>query len=155
MGILGSIFKAFTRNGVRVSCGGGKKNKGVKHVETHGSIGGSQGAFNDGLQPSMNLRGDLREILATEFAQFQVQENVAVAAIDASAQFGGPIDFVLINGGAAVLAIMVIEQGKKRTKRVHGVELACTNTGVAFANFYTHFGFDRALAVAYIRKFVG
>jgi hypothetical protein len=109
-------------------------------------------------QMRADLVKNLHEMFASEYPKYEVKENVDVKAVDPAQEFGGPIDFALYNHGKFVGAVMLLDKGKKRTKRIHGVELACKKTGAGYANFYTdwndaeYFPFSRPHAVAYLKK---
>jgi len=102
--------------------------------------------------PSKDLVSDIREILKTDFSQYEIKEQVGAKEICDQAQFGGPADFVLIKGGKAAAVVMLIPQNKFRTKRVWGVEMSCNSVNIPFIKFYYHFPFSREHASRHIAK---
>ena len=102
--------------------------------------------------PSQNLAADVMNILQTEFAGYEISTNFDVRHMVAEAQFGGPVDFGISQNGKLVAVIMLIEQGKFRTKRVWGVEKSCAHLGIPMLRLYRHFGFNRPKVVQYIAK---
>jgi len=107
------------------------------------------------------LCNEVRDILKTEYSQYELQENVNLQSVYPAQEFGGPIDFALLYNGSVVGVVMIIDRGKKYTKQIHGVELACNATGARYANFYVgfnhpeYFPYSRELAVAYLKKRFG
>jgi len=104
--------------------------------------------------PASDLPGEIRNILTADFGHLQISENVPVTQILPTQQFGGPIDFVLSSGNAAVAVIMLVQKGKIRTKHYWGVELACEAAKIPIIRFHYHFAFDRPLAVKHIAKYL-
>jgi len=104
--------------------------------------------------PSKNLDADIENILREEFSTFKIARAVAASSLDANQTYG-EADFVIIDGVKPVAAIMLIEQGKFRTKRVYGVEKACRAKNIAFISLYRHFPFSREHVVVHINKKMG
>ena len=102
--------------------------------------------------PAQDLRAEVSSIFRLEFSSYQVTENVDVKQIDASASFGGPIDFAVYNNGRLVAILMILDRKGKRNKRVYGAMLAAQKNNVPFLNLYTHFPFSRTHAVDYIKR---
>ena len=106
----------------------------------------------DPRPPSKNLTQDLRDVFMSYLPGFEIFENIAVTEIDSAAEFGGPIDFVLVKDGAVKGVVMIITN--KRNKRFWGVEKACVAKGIPLMNFYRHQWFTSAGAVNYMSKFI-
>ena len=104
--------------------------------------------------PSKNLDEDIENILREEFSSFVIARWVAASSLDANQAYG-EADFVLMDGAKPVAAIVLVKQGKFRTKRVFGVEKACMAKNIAFISLYRHFPFSREHVIVHINKKMG
>ncbi|MDR1833514.1 MAG: hypothetical protein LBQ92_02505 [Propionibacteriaceae bacterium] len=92
-----------------------------------------------------------REMLAAEFADLSVKEDVPVSELGGA---GKPYDFGLYRGGKLAGVVMLTEHNRDNNQAFKGAKAAAQAAGVPFINFYLHMPNERAYAVSRIRSFV-
>jgi len=171
--MIGKILKALMKGskggggkksgkskGVSVSMGGGKS----KHTETHFESGrrapaewGANVTANGTVALVANMKTHFDNIFATEFSEYQVQEQLPVERVNpAFAGKGGwPYPYALFSGSRLVALIMITPQGKYHTKGFFSAQQAAQGAGVTFINFNAHYPHEYAYVVDRIKSFIG
>jgi len=89
------------------------------------------------------------EVLATEFPQYTVQNNVSPA------RFGGVgqnLDFVLFEGETPVGAVVLVEHNGETSAGYKAAKETCLNAGVPFINFFLHMPNERGFVIGRIGR---
>jgi hypothetical protein len=92
------------------------------------------------------------QILASEFAQYQVRENVPVS------EFGGegrPYEFALLQEGKIVAFIMLTKMNGASCKLYRNSADKAKELGIPFINFYTHMYNKRSYVINRIKRMLG
>ena len=93
------------------------------------------------------------EILASEFADFQVARNVSPESVGISAPSPcRPYTYALLRGGQTAAVIMLTPHNRDHNSAFLNAKRAAMNSTAAFLNFYTHFQNERSYVVSRIRN---
>ena len=96
-----------------------------------------------------DIRPYFAEILASEFGQFQVRENVSLSEFGAE---GRPYDFCLYQNGVLVAVIVLAERNRTRNHPYWNSEKAARAMNVPFVHFYTHMPNERGFVIGRINR---
>jgi len=95
---------------------------------------------------------DFKEILATEFSNYEIKGNVAKSTFGAE---GRDCEFGLFKDGKLqAVVIIVSERNEANRKQFKDARRTAENAGVGFANFYSFMPNERSYVVNRIKSFL-
>ena len=153
---IGGLLRRLLGSGVSVNVPTGGKKK--KHKEVHNTHmaydpGATATATGVVLTPTMKQKFD--DVLANEFANYTVKENVAIAEVNPNfKEVGGwAYPYALYNGDKLACVVMITPQGKYRTKGFWYSQKAAQEGKVPFCNFLAHYPNEPTYVADRIKKF--
>jgi len=91
------------------------------------------------------------EILASEFSQYEVKENVPVSDIGG---IGKAYDFGLYSNGKLVAVIPLVEHNRDHNRAYLGGREAAKKENIPFINFYLHMTNERNYVINRIKRLI-
>jgi len=96
------------------------------------------------IPPTAIDRAYFAEIIAAEFPQYTVRENISPS------EFGGTgrnLDFGLYSGSTLAGVVVLVEHNRDNNRAYRGAKESCQRAGIPFINFYLHMPNKREFVV--------
>ena len=98
-----------------------------------------------------DVKAYFAEILASEFGQYQIRENVSLSEFGAQ---GRPYDFGLLQNGQFAAVVVLAGHNKTRNHPYWNSEKKAQELNIPFINFYTHMPNERGFVINRINRLI-
>ena len=127
-----------------------------KHIPTNNNNYQDE-SYTNNTSPITNNQSEVHDkayfagILANNFSQYEVKENVSVSEIGGN---GRPYDFGLYSGAKLAAVLVLTEHNRDNNRAYLGSKETAKSANIPFINFYLHMPNEKTYVIDRINKLI-